>query len=363
MKIGLNNFIKEYYTIKEEIDSSIFSVICNGNYILGENVKSFEKNFSKYIGSKYCVGVASGTDAITLSLIANSIGIGDEVIVPDLTAYPTAVGILNSGATPIPSDIYDNNGLLNVEKIESIISEKTKAILPVHLYGHPCDMASLIKICDQNGLILIEDCAQAIGSEYKGLKVGNFGKCGAFSFYPTKNLGSYGDAGAIVTNDKKVYEKLISLRNYGQIGGYLHQVNGLNSRLDEIQAAILNVKLKYIDEWNDRRAVNANYYRENLKNELILDEDKLVKHTYHIFAIKSDKRKGLIHAMDNNHIETKIHYPTALSQNDTIKSVSSNYLSKSIKFAKKILSIPMNPWLEEKELSSIVSTINDFYDR
>ena len=146
MKIGLNNFIKEYYHIKEEIDSSISSVICNGNYILGENVKSFEKNFSKYIGSKHCVGVASGTDAITLSLIANNIGSGDEVIVPDLTAYPTAVGILNSGATPLPSDIYDNNGLINIEKIESIISEKTKAIVPVHLYGHPCDMGPLIEI-------------------------------------------------------------------------------------------------------------------------------------------------------------------------------------------------------------------------
>ncbi len=363
MKIGLNNFIKEYYHIKEEIDSSISSVICNGNYILGENVKSFEKNFSKYIGSKHCVGVASGTDAITLSLIANNIGSGDEVIVPDLTAYPTAVGILNAGATPLPSEIYDNNGLINVEKIESIISEKTKAIVPVHLYGHPCDMGPLIEICDRNGLILIEDCAQATGSEYKGFKVGKFGKCGAFSFYPTKNLGSYGDAGAIVTNDKKVYEKLISLRNYGQIGGYLHQMNGRNSRLDEIQATVLNVKLNYIDEWNERRAVNANYYKQNLKNGLTLDENKLVKHTYHIFAIKSDQREGLIHAMDDNHIETKIHYPTALSQNDTIKSVSRNKLSKSIKFARKILSIPMNPWLEEKELSLIVSTINDFYDK
>ena len=162
----------------------------------------------------------------------------------------------------------------------------------MHLYGHPCDMEPLIKICDQNGLILIEDCAQAIGSEYKGLKVGNFGKCGAFSVQ-TKNLGSYGDAGAIVTNNKKVYEKLISLRNYGQIDEYLHQMNGLNSRLDEIQAAVLNVKLKYIDEWNERRAVNAKYYKENIKNELLLDENKLVRHTYHIFAIKSDKEKGI----------------------------------------------------------------------
>ena len=363
MKIGLNNFPKEYSYIKEQIDSAISSVVSNGSYILGENVKSFEKNFSRYLGSKFCVGVASGTDAITLSLIANNIGNGDEVITPNLTAYPTAVGILNSGATPIPADVYNFNGLINVDKIEKILTRKTKAIIPVHLYGHPCNMDSLKKICGKNDLIIIEDCAQALGAEYRGRKVGSFGKAAAFSFYPTKNIGAYGDAGAIVTNDENVYNQLVSLRNYGNIGGYLHQIRGLNSRLDEIQAAILNVKLNYIEEWNNKRTINATYYKENLKNELILHEEKTVKHAHHIFAIKTDRRKGLINEMKNNHIETKIHYPITLSGNDTIKSNLKKNLSDSIDFVKKVLSIPMNPWLEEKELFSVVRIINDFYDR
>ncbi len=363
MKIRLNNFSKEYFYIKQEIDSAISSVITNGTYVLGESVKNFEKNLCNYLGSKFCVGVASGTDAITLSLIANNIGNGDEVIAPNLTAYPTAVGIFNSGAKPVPVDVYDYNGLINVGKIEKSLTKKTKAVIPVHLYGHPCDMDAIKEICNKNDLIIIEDCAQALGAEYQGRKVGSFGHSAAFSFYPTKNIGAYGDAGAVVTNDKKVYNQLISLRNYGNIGGYLHQKRGLNSRLDEIQAAILNVKLKYVEEWNDKRRINASFYKKNLKKDLILHQEKKVRHAHHIFAIKTDRRKELVNAMNDNHIETKIHYPVTLDGNETVNTNQKVSLINSIDFTKKVLSIPMNPWLEEKELFSIASIINDFYDR
>ena len=358
--IELNNFIAEYIEIKQEIDSAVSSVLNSGQYILGDNVKTFEREFSKYIGVKYCVGVASGTDAITLSLLANGIGTGDEVITSNFTAYPTVVGVINSGSTPILVDVSLNNALIDVNLIEAAITQKTKAIIPVHLYGHSCNMNAIKKISEKYKLILVEDCAQALGAEYNGYNIGSIGNCGAFSFYPTKNIGAYGDAGAVVTNNESVYNQLISLRNYGNVEGYLHQENGLNSRLDEIQAAILAVKLKFVEEWNRRRINIGNYYSNNIRNHELFSLDPNVKHVYHIFAIRSKKREKFMSHLKTLNIETKVHYPTTIHQNDFVHSPNMSNYYKSTLLANEVMSIPLNPWLSENEILTIVSSINEF---
>ena len=360
MKIRLNNFTAEYAEIKLEIDAAIASVLNSGQYILGDNVRYFEKKLAKFIGVKYCVGVASGTDAITLSLLANGIGTGDEVITTNFTAYPTVVGIINSGATPILVDVSLDNALIDVNLIEAAISQKTRAIIPVHLYGHPCNMKAIKEISEKYKLILIEDCAQALGAEYNGKKIGSFGNCGAFSFYPTKIIGAYGDAGAVVTNNVSLYNQLISLRNYGNVNGHLHQENGLNSRLDEIQAAILGVKLKYVEEWNRRRIIIGNYYLDNIKNHELFSLDPNITHVYHIFAIRSKKREKLMNHLKNSNIETKVHYPTTIHQNDFVHSPNmSNYYISTL-LANEVMSIPINPWLTENEILTVINSINEF---
>ncbi len=358
--IELNNFIAEYAEIKQEIDSVISSVLKSGQYILGDNVDNFERKLAKFIGVKYCVGVASGTDAITLSLLANGIGTGDEVITTNFTAYPTVAGIINSGATPILVDVSLDNALIDVNLIEAAISQKTRAIISVHLYGHPCNMKAIKEISEKYKLILIEDCAQALGAEYNGKKIGSLGNCGAFSFYPTKNIGAYGDAGAVVTNNVSLYNQLISLRNYGNVNGHLHQENGLNSRLDEIQAAILGVKLKYVEEWNSRRIVIGNYYSDNIKNLELFFLDPNIKHVYHIFAIRSKKRETLMNHLKTSNIETKVHYPTTIHQNDFVHSPNMSNYYQSTLLANEVMSIPINPWLTENEILTVINSINEF---
>jgi len=358
--IELNNFIAEYAEIKQEIDSVISSVLKSGQYILGDNVDNFERKLAKFIGVKYCVGVASGTDAITLSLLANGIGTGDEVITTNFTAYPTVAGIINSGAKPILVDVSLDNALIDVNLIEAAISQKTRVIIPVHLYGHPCNMNAIKKICEKYNLILIEDCAQALGAEYNTNKIGSLGNCGAFSFYPTKNIGAYGDAGAVVTNNESVYNQLISLRNYGNVKGHLHQENGLNSRLDEIQAAILGVKLKYVEKWNNRRIIIGDYYSNYINGHDLFSLDANVKHVYHIFSIRSKKRETLMNHLKNSNIETKVHYPATIHQNNFVHSPNMSNYYKSTLLANEVMSIPINPWLTENEILTVVNSINEF---
>jgi len=221
-------------------------------------------------------------------------------------------------------------------------------------------MKAIKEISEKYKLIIIEDCAQALGAEYNGKKIGSLGSCGAFSFYPTKNIGAYGDAGAVVTNNESVYNQLISLRNYGNVKGHLHQENGLNSRLDEIQAAILGVKLKYVEEWNSRRIVLGNYYSNYIKNHELFSLDANVKHVYHIFAIRSKNRKKFMSYLKNLNIETKVHYPTTIHQNDFGHSPNMSNYSKSTILANEVMSIPMNPWLTENEILTVINSINEF---
>ena len=359
--IKLNDFDSEYASIGELIDESIKKVLAGGTFILGENLEEFENRFANYTGSKYCVGVASGTDALTIALIAHDIGYGDEVIVPAFTAYPTISAIFSTGATPIFIDCNLEDALIDVEQIEDKINQKTKAIIPVHLYGQSCRMDEISTIKKKYGILVIEDCAQAIGAEYKGDKVGSIGDCGAFSFYPTKNIGAYGDAGAIVTNDSLIYSKIKSLRNYGNVGDYNHQSGGINSRLDEIQAAILNVKLEYIDIWNERRIALADFYKKNIKHSKTFTKRNNSKHVYHIFAIYDDERDDIMDYMYKNGIQTKVHYPRTADDNISLGKRKINLCINSKLLSKKVWSLPMNPWVKKEHAETIVDKLNKYY--
>lgn len=359
--ILFNDFKRQYKSIKEEIDSAINRVLRSGWFILGKEVRNFELEFAKYIGVYYCMGVASGTDAITLSLLSMGIGAGDEVITTNLTAFPTITGIMKSGATPIVVDINPENGLIDCTKIEKKITSKTKAIIPVHLYGQSCDMNRIMKIATFYDLKVVEDCAHSIGADYLDKKTGSIGHCNAFSFYPTKNLGAYGDAGAITTNDKEVYEKLLRLRNYGRITRDNYQdKEGINSRLDEMQAAILRVKLKHLDEWNYQRGVTALFYEMNLKGIKLLKQASHCNNSYYLFVIKSNKRDNLWMYLQANNIQSYIHYPLPINMQSAYPCQKKERLENSNKFASSILSIPIYPELKMFEIEYIVDTINKF---
>ena len=356
--IKFNNFNTEYNFIKSEIDTSIARVISSGWYILGIELSNFEKLFSKYLGANYCVGVGSGTDALTISLMSLNIGKGDEVITTSLTAYPTITGILNSGAKPVLVDVYKSNALMDVEKIEAKINKKTKAIMPVHLYGQSCDMNTIKKIAKKHNLKVVEDCAQATGALCKGKKIGTIGDCGAFSFYPTKNLGSYGDGGAIITNSEEIYLKAKLYRNYGQEDKYNHTVNGLNSRLDEIQAAVLATKLKFLDNWNRKRREIAKKYSTELKTVDFLKNDSDSLHVHHLYVIKSNNRDKLINHLTKNGVETLIHYPLPINKQKAFFKMENETYENADKITKQILSLPINPWLKDDEINSIIEIIN-----
>jgi len=356
-----NDLSSEYLSIKQEIDKAVSSVLRRGWFILGEELENFEREFAQYLGVQYCVGVGSGTDAITLSLMALGISPGDEVITTSLTAFPTVTGIINSGAVPQVVDIMPETGLLNPSKIERKINKKTKAIIPVHLYGQCCDMDSIVALAKSHNLKVIEDCAQACGAEFEGKKAGSIGDCGAFSFYPTKNLGAYGDAGAIVTDNEQVYEQLKLLRNYGQSSRYEHDIHGLNSRLDEIQAAILRVKLNHIESWNQKRTQIAEFYDLSLRPVEPLRVDKRGKHVYHLFVVKHSDRDKLIRRLEGKNIQTIIHYPIPVHKQAAFDFPSDGKLMESEAFSNQVLSLPLHPWLKKQDMHEIVDCINEFH--
>jgi len=361
--ILFNNFQRHYQAISTEIEASVLRVLQKGWYILGQELSDFEINFSTYCRVNYTVGVASGTDAITLALKAIGVGHGDEVITTNLTAYPTITGILNSGAKPVVVDIDVSTGLMDLTKIEPKITSKTKAIIPVHLYGQAVNIDILLKLKEKYSIEIIEDCAQSVGAEFNGKKVGTFGICGAFSFYPTKNLGAFGDAGAITTNDKAIYEKLLSLRNYGQTKRYYHDFEGMNSRLDEIQAAILNVKLKYIEQWNNMRIDIANMYKKQIKSVTLLQQNNYGKHVYHLFVIKTKNRDKFIHFLAEHNIQTLIHYPVPINQQKAFLFQKDEKFENTDTFSNQIVSIPIYPELSDQEVNTIITVINQFDEK
>lgn len=358
--ILFNDFSKEPAILKKEIKTAIGQVLDSGWFILGKNLEAFEANFANYIGTKYAVGVASGTEAIALALMAHNIGSGDEVITTNITAFPTITGILQSGARPVVVDVIESTGLIDHQKIQQKITPNTKAIVPVHLYGQSCNLDEIKSVARQNHLVVVEDCAQSTGAVYKGLKCGSVGDCGAFSFYPTKNLGACGDGGAITTNSEEVYKKLLSLRNYGQTKRYQHETAGINSRLDEMQAAILNVKLKYLDEMNQQRQMIASEYRKQVQTVECLKEENYSIHSNHLFVVKAANRNKLMEHLLKNEIQSFIHYPIPVNRQKAFEWQKGETFEISYSFADAILSLPIYPGLSKKALNQIIRTINEF---
>ncbi|MEW4431797.1 DegT/DnrJ/EryC1/StrS family aminotransferase [Paenibacillus pabuli] len=345
------------------IMESMNKFLHSGWYILGDEVREFEKKFAEYCGTKFCLGVANGLDALELIINAYGIGPGDEVIVPSNTYIASILSISANGATPvlIEPDIQTYN--LDPGKIEQCITVNTKAILVVHLYGQSCNMQPIKDLADKYSLKIIEDCAQAHGSVYDNKKVGNLGDAGAFSFYPGKNLGALGDGGAITTNDEELYNTLHALRNYGSHKKYENIYKGCNSRLDEIQAPILNEKLKYLDRDNEYRRFIASYYLNNINNRYIVlpyIESEPSSHVWHLFVIRVTNRKKFIDYMHENEIQTMIHYPIPPHKQKAYKEWNEESFPISEKIHSEVVSLPISPVIELEDIKRIVEVVNEY---
>lgn len=363
MNIPPFNYQRQLKKIDGEIDRAIKRVLNSGKLILGQEVINFEKNFSRYVGVKLGVGVNSGTDALKISLRALDIGPGDEVITVSNTAVPTVSALRELGAIPKFVDVKDDF-TINENLIKKKITAKTKAILPVHLFGQPGDMPAILNIAKKYKLKVIEDCCQAHGAKINGQNVGAFGDISCFSFYPTKNLGAYGDGGIILTNNKNLAETCRALRMYGMKHGYYSEREGYNSRLDEIQAAILNVKLKYLNQWNKRRKKIAEFYLKNIKNpKIILPKiNKNATNSFHLFVIRTKFRNLLEKYLKVNNIGYGIHYPCPIHLQKAYKFLGykKGDLPITEKYSKQILSLPTFPELTIAELKYIADKLNQW---
>jgi len=354
------DFRREYAAIGKETLATIQRVLESGCFILGPETEKFEAEFSKYIGTKFGLGVNSGSDALYLALKALGISNGDEVITVSLTMISTVDAITRNGAKPVFVDIDPETYVMDVTKIKTKISNKTRAIIPVHLYGHPVDMAPLMEVAKKHGIYVIEDACQAHGAEYRNEKVGSIGDIGCFSFYPTKNLGGYGDGGMLTSNNEQLISVLKKMRNYGKSEKYNHDFVGVNSRLDEIQAAILRSKLLHLDEWNEKRRKTAKLYTKFL-NETSLTipiEKEYAKHVYHHYVIKHKQRNKLQQYLFEKGIRTLIHYPIPVHTQNAY--MMPNKLPVTEKSCSEILSLPMHQWLSENEVKTISGCITDF---
>ncbi len=364
MRIPFFDFSREISFIGPEVEEAIHNVLVSGRYILGEELESFENAFASFSGCRYAVGVASGTDALFLALKALGVGEGDEVITVANTFAATALAILYTGARPVFIDIGKDSFLMDPQCIEDAVTEKTKAIIPVHLYGQCADMESINNIASRHGLFVLEDACQAHGALYRGRPAGSLGDIAAFSFYPTKNLSCYGDGGMVVTNSRDLYEKLSLLRNYGQNDRYHYALAGYNSRLDEVHAAVLRVKLGYLEGWIDKRTCIAREYDNVLgkANKVRSNLFRESRHAYHLYVAAVDRRDELISYLEDRGIETMIHYPVPLHKLDAFKdSCIWRDLDNTEKRTREILSLPLNQWLKQEEVEYITDSIRGFY--
>jgi len=358
----------QYNSIKEEIDEAIQNVLNNTSFIMGEELKKFEEEFAQFCDVKCAIGVANGSDALVLALRACGIGEGDEVITVPHTFISTAEAISNVGGKVVFVDIDPKTYTIDVSKIEEKINKKTKAIIPVHLYGQPANMEPIVELAKKYNLKIIEDAAQAHGAEYKSKKVGSIGDVGCFSFYPGKNLGAYGDAGMVVTNNGGVAEKIKLLRNHGRITKkYEHEIEGYSSRLDNLQAAILRVKLRHLNKWNESRRENARKYNEllsNINGIITPHEVEYAKHVYHLYVIRIEKegRDKLKEELKSKGVTTGIHYPIPLHLQPAY-----NYLgykrgdfSVTEEASQEILSLPMFAELADEQIEEIAKLIRNY---
>ena len=356
----------QYCSIKSEIDKAIQNVIENSAFIGGEHVAQFEDSFSNYVGTDYCIGVGNGTDALEIAIEALDMPIGSEIIVPANSFIASSEAVTRSGHRVVFVDIDSESYVISIEDLKKRITSKTKAIMAVHLYGHPCDMDELAKIAKEYNLYIIEDCAQAHGAEYKGKRVGGIGDIATFSFYPGKNLGAYGDGGAITTNNLELSVQCRKIANHGRTAKYDHDFEGRNSRLDGLQAAILNVKLKYLDDWVDKRIqVAENYLLEldEVKDIILPVKQDWAKQSYHLFVIRTNMRDELKNYLSEKGIHTGIHYPISLPK---LKAYKYSNQADELMFANSsdasLLSLPIGEHLSKEDVEKVILAIKRFFE-
>ncbi len=362
MKVPFVDLKPQYQSIKPEIDAAIAGVIENTSFIGGGIIKDFEKAFAEYIGVDHCVACANGTDAIEIALQALGIGEGDEVIVPAITWIATAGAVKNVGAEPVFVDLIEREFTMNPDLLEDVITDQTKAIIPVHLYGLPCRMPEVMAIARKHDLYVLEDCAQAHGANIDGKTVGTFGDIATFSFYPGKNLGAYGDAGGIVTNDENLANTCRMICNHGQPKKHVHKMIGRNSRMDTMQAAILNVKLPHLTDWTKKRQQVAEWYGiylpEEIKRPRVPEE---YEHVYHLYVIRAKNREEVLRLLDDAGIGHAIHYPTALPFVNAFvyKDHDKTDFPVAHQLSKEIISIPMFSELKEEQVKYVSKVLSN----
>ena len=355
----------QYHQLQSEIDAAVAEVLESTAFILGPNVRSFEEEAASYLGVDYAVGCASGTDALHLALLAAGIGPGDEVITSAFTFIATAEAIAYVGATPVFVDIDERTMNLDLEAVAGAIGKKTRAVLPVHLFGQPVDMAELTMLAEKHGLTIVEDCAQSFGADIAGRQTGSFGIAGCFSFFPSKNLGCYGDGGLITTSSERIRDHLLSLRNHGSSQRYHHQEIGYNSRLDEIQAAILRVKLRHLDRFNQERRRVAHRYNELLADTGITTpyEDGIGTHVFHQYTLRSPRRDAIMKALQAREIGCAIYYPVPLHRQEVFAGVCENVsLPVTEAIAADCFSLPIYPEMRDEQIVTVTDTIRSALD-
>ncbi len=364
MQVPFGDLKSHYQAYRKDIDTAVQRVLSSGHFILGPELERFERDFEAFLGTPYVIGCASGTEAIYLALAAAGIGQGDEVIVVAHTAVPTISAISMTGATPVFVDVDSSTYVMDVDELESRITPKTKALMPVHLYGQTVDMTPLMEIARRHNVTVVEDVAQATGATCRGVMAGTMGEYGAFSFYPSKNLGAFGDGGAVCTGSRENYDRLAMLRNYGQSKRYHHDILGINSRLDELQAAILSAQMPYLNEWNERRRVIARRYNEGLKDVVVTPtETDYNHHVYHLYVVQTSERDALQAFLLEKEIQTLIHYPTPAHLQKAYSHL--NYkpgaLPTTEYIARRILSLPMFPELTDEQIDRVIDGIREFH--
>lgn len=359
-----------YLAHRDDIDAAVLRTLDSGRYILGPETEAFESEFSRWAGTGYAVGTGSGTDALHLGLRAAGIGSGDEVITVSHTAVATVAAIELAGATPRFVDIDPQTFTMDPVRLQERLSARTKAVIPVHIYGHPADMDAILEIARSRGLVVLEDCAQAAGAMYKGQRVGTLGDMGAFSFYPTKNLGAIGDAGALLTGNPVLAEKARALRQYGWRTRYLSDLPGMNTRLDEVQAAILRVKLRHLNAENGRRDAIASRYQDTLEgNREIVSppntarSDAQGQHAWHLYVIRSRRRDELQAFLADRAIGTLIHYPMPVHLQPGYSRLRAGSLAETERAAREILSLPLWPEMSDAEVTAVCSALREFDGR
>jgi dTDP-4-amino-4,6-dideoxygalactose transaminase len=363
MMIPLVDLTSQYHSIKKEIDTAVLSTLESGHFILGPQVTKLEESIASYLGVQFAIGLASGTDALVIALRALNIGAGDEVIIPAYTFFATAGTVMSVGAMPVFVDIDPQSYQIDVGKIKGAITSKTKAIIPVHLYGHPAEMGPILEVAHENGLKVIEDNAQGFGAEYLGKKTGSLGDIGCLSFFPTKNLGAFGDAGMAVTSDPALAERMRMLRTHGWKKKYYSEEVGYNSRIDALQAAILQAKLPYVDAWNKSRRELAHRYSEKLDSTLITPiEREWGRHVYHLYIVRSKRREALQAFLNQKGVATEVYYP--LPPHLATPCRRFGYKEGDFPYAemasRETLALPLYPELTMAQQDQVIDAVDEF---